>query len=90
MNSKFVNNTSVYNLISLLYSLTSFSDSTFVDNISDKVNNGITMINSISYIKHIIVNFTNTNYVNNNQYTVDVCFFSLNYQSYIYIYDSVI
>lgn len=46
------------------------------------------MINSISEIRNIIVNFTNTEYVFNNQYNVDVCFFSLNYQSYIYLYNS--
>ena len=77
-------------MISFLYSATTITNSVFIDNISEEVNNGITMINSILEIRNSTVNFTNSDYVNNNQYNVDVCFFSLNYQSYIYIYDSVI
>ena len=89
-NSLFLNNTSQTNLITMLYSQTNIKNTNFIDNISQSVNNGITLINSHADFDNITVNFTNHAFIWNNQYQVETCFISLNYQSYLIMQNSFV
>jgi len=71
--------------MTLLYTKAKIFKTIFVDNISEKVNNGLTMINSNVVMMNTTINFTNTDYIYNNDFNVDTGFISLNYQSYLLI-----
>lgn len=88
--STFINNTATSNLMTLLYTKANISNTQFVDNIAQKVNNGLSMINSNVYMMNVTINFTNSSYINNNDYSVDTGFISLNYQSYLFMQYSTV
>jgi hypothetical protein len=79
--SHFENNTSEANLINMFQSSGSFRRVTFLNNIAQKVNNGITLISSSLEFTQNTVNFTNPEYLSRAMYEVDTGFFNLNYRS---------
>lgn len=63
--SNFTANTANLNLMSFLYSNVNLKHSLFIDNVAERVNNGITMINSQAYLFNITVNYTIPNFLAN-------------------------
>jgi hypothetical protein len=77
-------------LISILYSNSRIFNTLFIDNISDKVNNGFLLINSQLQLTNVTINFTNQEFIWNNNFQVDTGFISINYQSHVIIEKSYI
>lgn len=63
----------------MLYSNGMFKNTTFINNIAESVNHGITFINSIAFMDNVTINYTDEKFLNQNAYTVDSGFFNLNY-----------
>lgn len=81
IDSQFINNTSVSNLINLLFSNAIFINTLFQDNISKEVNHGITLFNSYLLLDNSLVTYTDYNFIHNNDFQVDTGFFYLIYNS---------
>lgn len=84
-NSVFRGNRHDQDLINFILSKGSISNSIFVDNLANKVNHGITLINSLLTVSNMTVNYTDPDFLWNNNYLVDAGFFSLNFKSSLLI-----
>lgn len=87
--SIFENNTSVANLINMFQSTAIFENVSFINNIAEKVNNGITLISSSANAKNITVRYDDPQYIGRSNYEVDTGFFNLNYRSFLRIEEAL-
>eukprot|EP00347_Sterkiella_histriomuscorum_P022241 403331176 len=88
-NSIFKQNYHDSNLINFILSHGYFKNTQFIDNFANKVNHGITLIDSTVTVENVTVNYTQKEFLWANTYEVDAGFFSLNFQSQLDITNSL-
>ena len=73
-----------------IFSTILIENTKFIDNISDRINHGVTVVSSSVTASRILVDYTNDDFLYDNAYLVDSGFFLIQLQSSLTLTDNSI